>query len=237
MLKLNQVQKTVCALAVLAATSLPVLAAPSIDVKVVGTISPTACEPTLTGGGTIDYGTIQKDTLAADVFTVLPEKQLEFAITCDAPAKVALKANNGRPGSVAGATELAGIANNPIKLFDKGTIGTVGLGLSEGAKIGGYAMRIAGSTVLIDGAKATPLQSDDEGISWQVVTDDLGSLYRKSSSPRWNSWGVDGATAPSALTTLTGKLEVQAYINKTSELDLTKPIALDGLTTLELVYL
>jgi hypothetical protein len=30
---------------------------------------------------------------------------------------------------------------------------------------------------------------------------------------------------------------VQAYINKASELDLTKPIALDGLTTLELVYL
>jgi len=30
---------------------------------------------------------------------------------------------------------------------------------------------------------------------------------------------------------------VQAYINKASELDLTKPVILDGLSTIELVYL
>lgn len=30
---------------------------------------------------------------------------------------------------------------------------------------------------------------------------------------------------------------VEAYINKTTDLDLTKPIALDGSATLELVYL
>ncbi|KFD14546.1 hypothetical protein GSMA_02017 [Serratia marcescens subsp. marcescens ATCC 13880] len=40
-----------------------------------------------------------------------------------------------------------------------------------------------------------------------------------------------------AFTTVAGKLGVQAYITKTSELDLSKPINLDGLTSLELVYL
>ena len=42
---------------------------------------------------------------------------------------------------------------------------------------------------------------------------------------------------PAAFKNLTINLTVQAYINKASELDLTKPVILDGLSTIELVYL
>jgi len=234
---LNTIQKTVCALAVLSATALPVMAE-SIDVRVIGTISPTACTPTLSGGGTADYGNINPNTLSLDAFTVLAEKQLDFSITCDAPAKLAIKATNARLGTVAGTTELAatGVATAPVNLFGKNGVGVVGLGLDGDKKIGGYAIRIAGSTVSIDGAKAAPLQSDNNGVSWTVTTDDLGSIYGRN-SVRWNSWAVDGSKEPTAFTTLSGKLGVQAYINKASELDLSKPVVLDGLSTIELVYL
>jgi hypothetical protein len=44
-------------------------------------------------------------------------------------------------------------------------------------------------------------------------------------------------TTPIQLNTLSGNLEVQAVINKTSELDLSSRVSLDGQATLELRYL
>jgi hypothetical protein len=49
------------------------------------------------------------------------------------------------------------------------------------------------------------------------------------------AWG--SIPEPDAIKNVTIDLKVQAYINKASELDLTKPVILDGLTTLELIYL
>ncbi|UXZ19937.1 DUF1120 domain-containing protein [Pseudomonas sp. YeP6b] len=51
MKKLNAL--SACALAVLATTSLSALA-DSVDVKVIGTITPASCKPTLAGGGVVD---------------------------------------------------------------------------------------------------------------------------------------------------------------------------------------
>lgn len=42
---------------------------------------------------------------------------------------------------------------------------------------------------------------------------------------------------PRTFTNMSGTINVQAYINKTSELDISQPIELDGQTTIELVYL
>ncbi|EMH7336993.1 DUF1120 domain-containing protein [Serratia marcescens] len=82
---MNAVKKTACALAVLA-TSTAVMVE-SIDVKVIGTITPAACKPTLTGDGVVDYGTIAPASLNKDAFNQLDNKKLDFVITCDAPAK------------------------------------------------------------------------------------------------------------------------------------------------------
>lgn len=225
---MNAVKKTACALAVLATTSTAVMAE-SIDVKVIGTITPTACKPTLTGGGTINYGTINPNTLKKDDFTVLAEKQIDFAITCDAPAKVALKAINGRTNTLAGAEEKAsGYGITPVKINSQYA---GGLGLDGGKKVGGYGMSFSSATV--DNVKTDNIyrQGDWAAGEWKLnnsrgVFSNIDSLF---------SWGSENS--PIAFTTLSGKLGVQAYINKASELDLTKPVKLDGLTTLELVYL
>jgi hypothetical protein len=231
---LNNLQKTVCALAILATTSLPALAE-SIDVRVIGTISPAACTPTLSGGGTIDYGTIKPTALATDAFTTLAEKQLDFAITCDAPAKVAITAHSQRGASAVNADgSLVEIGSHSGFFGSTNGVGVFGLGLDGAKGIGGYAIRLAAGTMTADGVAVDSIQSNGNTTSWANTT--YGALLNRSYQ-RYSSWAKTGTTTPIAFTTLAGKLGVQAYINKASELDLTKPVALDGLATLELVYL
>ncbi|MHA7848005.1 DUF1120 domain-containing protein [Serratia sp. D1N4] len=242
---LSKMQKNVFALAVLATTSLPVMAAESVDIKVIGTISPVACSPSLSGGGVVDYGTIKTNTLSADSYTALEEKQIDFAITCDGPAKVAIKAINGRPGTLPTAlTENAGIGNaspTGIMFFNAGSanLGIVGLGLDGGAaadknRIGGYSTRIDPTTALVDGEAVDGISAQESTMAWGKAS--TGAMYN-STSQRVISWAEPGSLTPKAFTTMSAKLGVQAFINKTSELDLTHEITLDGLTTLELVYL
>lgn len=111
----------------------------AFDLSVIGTIAPSACTPTL-GGGTVDYGTIASSSLSATAYTVLPEKVMSIAISCNAPAKVALMGNSGRPGSLAGALEYGdGQGRAPVD-FASGRQAVVGLGLHGTEQIGGYSM-------------------------------------------------------------------------------------------------
>lgn len=229
---MNAVKKTACALAVLATTSTAVMAE-SIDVKVIGTITPAACKPTLSGGGTIDYGAIKPNTLKNDEFTVLAEKQIDFAITCDAPAKIALLAMSGRPNSAVRSDGTLSNISSSNPLFGYTDINAVGLGLDGQKGVGGYGLRLQPGTMKADGKDVDSIESLNNTDTWGKSTS--GSLYKLGKL--YSSWAATGTLTPIAFTTLSGKLGAQAYINKASELDLTKPVKLDGLTTLELVYL
>ncbi|EPL10037.1 hypothetical protein CF161_12731 [Pseudomonas sp. CF161] len=230
---INVIKKTTCALAVLAITSGTAIAE-SIDVKVIGTIKPPACTPTLAGGGTLDYGTILPNTLSDDAFTVLEEKQVEFSITCDAAAKVALNAKTGRAlSAVDNDGTLVDISAPGVAIFGNPDMRAYGLGLAGTKGVGGYGLRLATGTMTADTQSVDSLYSDDATLTW--VKGITGSLI--STTARTFSWAKTGTLEPISFTTLSGKLGVQAYINKKSELDLTKPVQLDGLATLELVYL
>ncbi|TNV09881.1 DUF1120 domain-containing protein [Buttiauxella sp. B2] len=230
--------KNTFALALLAASVGTAMAADSVDVKVIGQIIPAACTPALSGGGVIDYGKIKASTLAADAYTVLPEMQIDFSLVCDAPAKVALKAINGRPGTMAGVTEGAtNTAIVPVTVWGTSTTsGGAGLGLDGTNKIGGYAVRIAANTVTADGNAVDTLVQDNNYQSNSVYNKKVtGNLY--ANEGRITSWAAPGTLTPIAFKVLAGKLGVQAYINKASALDLTHVNYLDGLTTIEVVYL
>ncbi len=207
-----------------------------VDVKVIGTITPASCQAQLDSAGVVDYGIIPSITLSKTDYTVLSEKQLGFNITCEAPAKVAIKATNGRMNTLAGATEgPAGFGNSPVTgLFgDPGSLGVAGLGLADGFPIGGYAMRVDPASVTVDGKSADSIERNGASAWTKAATGSMFSI----STPRQNSWADSGTLAPVAFQNLTGKLGVQAYINKASLLDLTHDIQLDGLTSIELIYL
>lgn len=230
---MKQMQKSVVALALCGAISAPAMAA-STDVKVTGTITPAGCTPVLAGGGVIDYGNIRADDLSATNYTVLQTKQIDFSITCNAPAKVAVKAVDGRADTAAGATQVGhgGIGFAPVNLFGQPQIFVAGLGMDGAKRIGGYGIRIANVTA--DGKSVDGIRSLDAASSWSPGQ--FGEIY-SSVAQNYQSWAATGTLIPVAVQSLSGKLEVQAYLNKASQLDLTKPVALDGLTTIELVYL
>lgn len=230
-----------CALTVLALASLPVMAE-SVNVAVVGTITPSACTPVLGGGGTIDYGSISPDTLSATAYTVLPIKSLPINITCDAPAKIAIRAINGRPESVAGASEgTVGYAISPVDLMGVSANGmrVAGLGKSGGQRIGGYTSNILRSSVLVDDVVADTISRDGTNGAWTGARGAAigGPPLFHFTQSQHISWAATGTLEPIAFTTLTALIRVQPYLNKTSELTVDKPVTLDGLTTIELVYL
>lgn len=235
---LNQVQKTVCTLAILAATSLPALAASGVDVRVIGTITPTACVPTVAGGGTIDYGAISPSILAADAYTVLAERQTTFSIVCDAPAKVAVQIINQRVGSLAGSTNettTGGQTPSSVSLFGFNSVYAAGLGMDGDSQVGGYSMRMVPGTFSVDSSTQVDSIYRENPSTGGWALSITGAAF--SNQQRQLSWATTGTIQPVAFTTLSGQLAVQAYINKASELDLTKPVSLDGLTTIEMVYL
>jgi hypothetical protein len=231
---INAIKKTTRALAIFGITSGTAMAE-SIDIKVIGTIKPPACTPTLAGGGTLDYGVIPPATLSDDAFTLLEEKQVSFSITCDAAAKVAITVKTGRTLSAVDKDgSLVDIAVPGLAIFGNTAMPAFGLGLAGTKGVGGYGLRLAAGTMTADSESVDSIQTDDATLIWKKG--DYGTLIVKGGERR-SSWAKTGTLEPISFTTLSGQLSVQAYINKKSELDLTKPVQLDGLATLELVYL
>ena len=214
------------------ALSLSAHAADSFNINVTGVISPAACEANITGGETIDYGTIPANTLTADAVTVLPAKQTAFTITCDAPAKLGFRTVDNRAASK--------ITSDESIKFDWGTtwstLFTNGLGFDgQGNNIGGWA------------AEISAMSSDTISALEKITSTDGGATWKKT-SPLANILFIDrpgyvftisepGSVVPAAFSTLTGTLNIQAIIKPASTLDLSQPVTLDGSVTVEMVYL
>lgn len=209
----------------LAATASVSAQAQSIDVRVIGTITPAACTPTIGSGGVIDYGNIPASSLSATSYNKLDERALPFSITCDAPTRVALLTVDNRAAS-----RVPGITRIVAPVSDNGNFG---LGTVSGANVGGYVVRMRQGTFTMDGVPAVTIGSGNGGVSWGSAPE--GPVYHDV--PRApNSWST-GGNVPTAFTNLAGTLSVQAVLNKGEALPLTDAVPLDGLATIELLYL
>ncbi|HDU6292178.1 TPA: DUF1120 domain-containing protein [Klebsiella aerogenes] len=213
--------------------SLSAHAADSFNINVTGVISPAACEANITGGETIDYGTIHVSKLSADAVTVLPGKQTAFSITCDAPAKVGFRTVDNRAGSKMLISELV--------TMDSGVKWALnnlnGLGLDgKGNRIGGWSSGL--SQLTSDTISVPDVIYSDNGANWAKSISTGQSRYVPLfSNARVYSMSTPETLTPAAFTTLTGMLDVQAVINPASTLDLSQPVTLDGSVTVEMVHL
>ena len=61
---------------------------PTAVLKVKGTLTNAACTPTLSNGGTVDYGTINLGTLSATAVNQLGQKNIDLTINCTTATKV-----------------------------------------------------------------------------------------------------------------------------------------------------
>ncbi|AIR61145.1 hypothetical protein LH23_10855 [Cedecea neteri] len=233
-------QKSICALAVLAATatSFTAQAADTVDLTVIGTITPSVCVPTLAGGGVYDVGTIKAATLSATALNGVTTQTKQLSIVCDAPTKVAIKAVNKRLNTAADTTEVAatGAAPAPTSLVTWRGHNVVGLGLDGSSRIGGYSLYNTG-TVNADNNTVDVITADDAAHTAWTKGSGTPNMYGIGAAPRLLTVAATGTTVPVAFTSLTMNVSATVYVNKASELDLTKDIKLNGMTTLEMVYL
>ena len=194
-------------------------AASTADLKVIGTVIPGSCTPVFAGGGTVDYGKISAGDLSATAMSTLQSRQIAYTITCDAPIVIATSWVDNRLGSAYG----------PIET-------TFGLGTQGAAKIGHYMLRVIPAQTLADGAAVDTITTDGASGTW-TSSAAVGDKITHGSRDRIFSFAAPGTLVPAAYTTYAGAISVSTQIAPTDTLDMTAPIVLDGLSTMEVRYL
>jgi len=225
--------KTVCAVSILAAANQAT--AESFQLGITGIFKPAACTPTIDNGGTVDYGIIKTDILNKNDYNRLENKEIGLNISCDAPTKVAIAASSGRKGSaLVSNIEGKNGAGKPFLELEASTAyeGAAGFGMDGETKIGAYTIVVGNA--IADGEKATEIRSSDK-VNWSTLSGKV--LYTDNGNDQYVTFRDGTNNAPGAFTTASFPLIIKGYINKASELDISKPIKLDGLTNIEMVYL
>ncbi|WP_368566228.1 DUF1120 domain-containing protein [Pseudoxanthomonas sp. UTMC 1351] len=146
-------------------------------------LTPSACRPSLSGGGTIDYGEIPASQLSRTAQTALSAKAITLSVDCDAATYFALRFIDNRA---------AGDGSPDFSL-----------GESNDRPVGAYRAKI-----LQPFSEASPLallRSDDDGALWQEDSAEIASgvLY---------GFALPGKTLPGAHSRVTTELQVQAQL-------------------------
>ncbi|MCW8275296.1 DUF1120 domain-containing protein [Pseudomonas sp. PCH199] len=184
-------------------------AASSTDLTVTGTLTPSACTPTLSSNN-IDLGKIASKDLNTDKHTLIDVRTLTMSVNCDSAIRFALNSIDGRRGSAAFTSQY-------------------GLGLINGTqKLGAYGLMIRNP--IADGVQAQSIASLDKGITWGNEKFWDPGLYMSVASMADDS-------QPIAVKDLTLDLEVTTLIARADGLDLSNEVLIDGLATLEVKYL
>ncbi|WP_332872221.1 DUF1120 domain-containing protein [Pseudomonas cremoris] len=188
------------------------LAASSVDLSVKGIITPSACAPSLSDGGQVDYGKIAAKDLSATGTTLLAPVTLKLKVECEADTLFALNGRDNRLGS----SYFSALSH------------IYGLGLVNGnEKLGGYGIGVFNP---VADEPVQPLFSFDNGTTWLVNSS--GSYM---GHPFWNAFG-DSPT-PKALRSVNVDLRISTEIAPVANLTLTEEVPLDGSATLDLIYL
>ena len=186
-------------------------AASSVDLTVRGLITPSACEPTLAGGGNVEIGKISAKDLKADENTVLQDQVLQLTVTCDGATLMAIEPKDNRAGSAS-------------EIDDS----TFGLGLVNSSEKLGFFQMILQSAVG-DGVELGPIASRDGGLTWTR----LMFLINNGITSVANTTTI----APVPVQSLVADLVIAPAIAPASSLTLTEEVPIDGSATLTVKYL
>lgn len=201
------------------ATTLSAQASTSAQLVVRGTITPAACNLSLTGSGIIDYGTIRSGELSQTAFNPREERTTSVSVNCGTtPARFGLTFTDLQSGSkVPG---ILGTGFTEAQNFGLGLVGT--------RRTGGYSVTLKdlrASTVAL-----FPIVRSGTG-AWAQSDGKVAQV------PSQYSWRDGASITPAAISQLTGTLAVRAVINKGQDLNLNSDIPLDGRATLILSYI
>jgi len=220
-----------CTMLAALTTSMGAHAADTAELKVKGSVQPSACTLTLSADGVVDMGRIPTSRLDLIRSTYLGSKLVPLNISCPTgAAKLALKFQDNRTSSV-----VAGL----IRTIDNGLPDSqaFGLGTFDGKKIGIYTLEIVEGfqVTKADGTTAKLYSStSSNGTGWYAGQ---GSDYHMVTRGL-ESWGSSQVSPePVAVRSLSSKLLVRVIIDELRNLSTKNDIPLDGSATLEMVYL
>lgn len=191
------------------------------DVIVSGVIKPSACTPSLSGGGTFDFGVITAAELREDRVTRFKSQPQQLAVNCGAPTRFALRGVDGRADSNMMPSNV-----------------TFGLGTNDlDQRIGAYFLQGVASSVVVDGnSSVTRLITADSGKSWAPDSSSINFHLYNGKEGHFHGFAVD-AQIPTAIKQLTADLQVDMSISALKNLTVTDDITIDGASTIEVSYL
>ncbi|WP_333496271.1 DUF1120 domain-containing protein [Kluyvera sp. CHPC 1.251] len=218
-----------------------------VTLKVIGSIVPGACVPTLPNGGTIDYGTIRNEVIAPTGVTnklvQLGQKSITLTVTCDNEIAVGITSTDNRSDSNVG---LNGTTSFIDGAWTDGTDAAntsngFGLGKAGSINIGAYAITIDVATVTADSTAVDVLRTEDVNastVTWETYDGAFCSLTSGcSDAARALTVATKGSLVPKAFKVLTAPLLITAAVQDNSVLGTDDTITLDGNATISLVYL
>ncbi|NWC94510.1 MULTISPECIES: DUF1120 domain-containing protein [unclassified Pseudomonas] len=187
-----------------------VWAASTTDLSVRGRITPSSCNPTLSGGGAVDLGKISAAELRPDQHTALPSHTLSLSVRCEGSTFFAMSMIDNRSGT-ASVDSLHGLGMT-----------------STNQKVGSVAFGLYNPVA--DTAPVRAIFSTNGGGSW-VPASYVGHAALTSVA------AMDGANTPIALKALDADLSVASNIAPADGLTLIDQESIDGHVTLQLKYL
>lgn len=208
--------------AVILASATNAFAGSTAELRVIGTVIPGSCKPEFAGGGAVDYGKISAGDLSATAVSPLQPRQITYTITCDAPIAIATSWVDNRSSTVSTWTD-----------------SRFGLGSQGLNNIGYYGVTLIPAQTMADGNAVDTIFADGGSDTWLNVTSVAGQNAVKPGATlnRLYSYATSGTVTPEAFRVYSGALSVRAFIERTSTLDMTAPLVLDGLSTMEVRYL
>lgn len=186
-------------------------AASSTDLSVTGTITPSACAPTLSNGGIVDHGKVSARDLDPLLPTRLPVGEMQLEVHCEGATFFTLTTEDNRAGSS---------AINP----DFHGLGTV----NGDQKLGSVAFGVFEPQA--DSQPVQTIMSRDGGNTWGASSY-LGHAGLTSFAAPGDS------SSPIAIKDLSARLRAFTIIAPASELTLVDELPIDGHATLQLKYL
>lgn len=189
------------------------MAASSIDLTVKGSITPSACTPSIPNDGVVDYGKLSAKELNVDKVTRLEPVYLGLRVVCDASTLYALQGSDNRAGS------------EPT-----GHEGNFGLGLiNSDEKLGSFFVSF--DKAMADDVPARFINSYDGGATWNPWPG--GGLWVGGTVAVANNTVI----APIPVKVMTTEMDIRTLIAPTNTLTLTEEVPIDGSVTVTVIYL
>lgn len=204
------------------------VAASTANFRLRADMLPVSCDVLLSNGGVVDFGTISAGHLSNSAFTSVGTGFVSLTLTCDAAAKVALTAVDGRKG-----TAVAGIGK--FLFPNQNDAATFGVGSVDGKQVGAYILYREDAPTA-DGAAARSIVSNDDGATWAVSS---GANNAITPNARLHGWApASGTVAPGSFTSVTQRYKIRLGLNKKTGLPpVAQEIPIDGLATFTVTYL